>query len=120
MAEKLLDADVATRQHWVRALAAYLAENKMTEDVHLIVNDIAREIASSRGVLNVSVRSASALTDVLRRQLEEYLADQTGARSVVLAESVEPDLIGGLVARTPDGELDISIRTKLKQLATVS
>jgi F0F1-type ATP synthase delta subunit len=38
---------------------------------------------------------------------------------VDLSESIDRSLIGGLIARTPDAQLDASVRTKLKQLATI-
>ena len=64
--------------------------------------------------------SARPLTDSLRSQLKHFLAEQTKAKHVTLAERIDPNLLGGLVARTTDAELDASVRTKLNQLATIN
>jgi F0F1-type ATP synthase delta subunit len=35
-------------------------------------------------------------------------------------ETVDKDLVGGMVARTPDAELDVSVRNKLRKLAAIA
>lgn len=119
VAAKLL-AEPARRAHWLQVTAAYLIEHGMAEDTDLVVNDIAHELYEQAGHLLVGVTSARALSDSLRRDLTHTLRQATGATSVELAERVDPALLGGLIARTPDAQLDASVRTKLKQLASLS
>jgi F0F1-type ATP synthase delta subunit len=119
MAEKLTGGP-AERQHWIQALAAYIVTHNMIEQVDALVNDIAVEIFRQKGILDVSVVSARPLTDTIRSVLVAELQQQTNAQQVVLHESTDASLLGGLVARTPEGELDISVRTKLKQLAALA
>lgn len=107
------------RGHWLKSLAAYLVEHKMADEAGLVVNDIARELLEQNGQLMAHVTSARPLTAELKRDLVKLLKGATGAHEVALNESVDPGLIGGLVARTPDQELDASVRTTLKQLATI-
>jgi ATP synthase F1 delta subunit len=115
---KLL-AEPDKRQKWVKALAAYLVANDMTGQVDLIINDIARELFRQEGQLVVEVTSAQELSAEMQRQLTEFLRSETAAKAVELYKTVNPELIGGLIARTPDAELDISVRRSLRQLATV-
>jgi F-type H+-transporting ATPase subunit delta len=118
VAAKLL-AEPKARQHWIAALAAYLVETNRVNEADLVVNDIAHELFEQEGRLLVDVTSARPMTDQVKSELTRVLKDATAAKEVVLSESVDPSLVGGLVARTPDAQLDASVRTKLKQLAAI-
>ena len=116
---KLLD-EPASRGQWLQRLAAFMVLNNMTDQVDLIVNDIAHELHEQAGILTVEVVSARQLSDSLRQSLQAMLRAETGASTVVLHETTDEGLLGGFVARTPDAEIDASIRTKLQQLAALA
>lgn len=118
IAAKLVD-EPKRRSHWLKALAAYMVANNMQDDVDLVVNDLIREIYALSGELLVDVTTARPLSNTLRSDVARLIKQATGAREVVLAESTDPALIGGFIARTPDAELDESVRSKLKQLASI-
>lgn len=102
------------------SLAAYLVEHSMTDHADVIMNDIADELMLQAGLLTVEVTSARPLTADARQRLTVFLQTETGAKSVALHESTDESLVGGLVARTAAGEIDASIRTKLRQLTAVA
>jgi len=118
IAVKLL-SEPDRRGHWIKSLAAYLMEHGMDEDADLIMNDIAHELYLQGGHLIVEVTSARSLQENIREELQHLLKTSTKALHVELAERVEPELLGGLIARTPDAILDASVRTKLKHLASL-
>lgn len=118
VATKLL-TEPERRKHWLRATAAYLIEHTMAEDVDLLLNDIARELYEQAGQLMVDVVSARPLSSTIREQLKHALRETTNAKHVELSERIDPDLLGGLVARTPDATLDTSVRSQLKALAAI-
>jgi len=118
VAAKLL-AEPSRRSHWLKVTAAYLVEQNMAEDLDLIVNDIAHELYEQSGHLLVDVTSAHPLTDTVREELQHTLRVATDARHIELSEHTDRDLLGGLIARTPDGVLDVSVRAQLKQLAAI-
>lgn len=118
VAAKLI-AEPAKRKLWIDQLAAYLVQHNRAGELDQIVNDIAHELFEQKGELVVDVTSARPLTDTVRSELQKILKDETGAKQVSITETVDPSLLGGLVARTPDAQLDVSVRTKLKQLATI-
>lgn len=118
VAAKLL-AEPDKRSHWITVTAAYLMDHGMDEDVELIVNDIAHELYEQAGHLIVDVTSARALTDSTREELTRMLKEATKASTVEISEQTDPELLGGLIARTPDAIIDASVRTKLKQLASL-
>lgn len=69
-------------------------------------------LEEATGRVEVQVRSASALNDVLRGQLRETLAKTTG-KQVDLVERIDESLIGGLVVQIGDTKYDSSVRRKL-------
>lgn len=106
-------------KHWVMVLAAFMVESKRVSEIDMIVNDIARELFIQKGELVVDVTSARPLTDTIRQELANVLKEVTSAQGVQISEALDPSLLGGLIARTPDAQLDASVRTQLKQLATI-
>lgn len=119
VAAKLV-AEPSRRSHWLKALAAYMVEHNMIDDLDLMVNDIVREVFEQSGELLADVTTARPLTDALRKDIAQMLKTATGAQSVVLSETIEPAIKGGFIARTPDAIVDDSIRSKLKQLASIN
>ena len=118
LAAKLL-SEPGKHSQWMKAAAAYLMDQRMVDDIDLFVNDLAHELHEQSGHLYVDVTSARKLSDSVRSELKRTLGDATGAKHIELSEHIDPSLLGGLVARTPDAQLDASIRTKLKQLASL-
>ncbi len=118
IAEKLLQ-EPARSKHWVSLAAAYLVETKQASKVDQLVQDIAREVQSQSGLLLATVVSAHELSAELRKQVADSLAQATGAKSVSLDATVDPTLLAGYVARTPDHEINTSARYRLKQLRSL-
>ncbi|MEO6513389.1 MAG: F0F1 ATP synthase subunit delta [Candidatus Saccharimonadales bacterium] len=116
---KLL-SEPAKQQHWMQVLAAYLVAHDMVNDADMLINDIAHELLVQSGQLVVEVTSAEKLGEAVRKELVTYLQRETDAKNVQLHESTDPELIGGLVARTADTELDISLRSQLRQLTAIA
>jgi F-type H+-transporting ATPase subunit delta len=119
IAEKLTEHP-SERKHWLGVLAAHLVEQNRVDELDLIMNDIAHELFERSGELLVTTVSANPLSEALRSELKSQLMQATKAKKVALTEEVDPSLLGGLIARTPDAVADMSVRTKLKQLATIA
>ncbi len=64
---------------------------------------------------HASVRSAVALTDEERGRLVDDLKGMAG-REPILEESIDPELLGGLVVRVGDWVYDTSVRTRLETI----
>lgn len=101
----------------LRQLAAYLVVNRLQKQLAMYVGDIEYELAQA-GTVVANVTSARTLTPDLRQQLIDYVQAETSARRVVLEESIDPAIIGGVIVRTPTLTLDASVTTKLKRLRT--
>lgn len=67
------------------------------------------------GTVSAKISSAVQLTPEQRAQIEAAIL-ASGAKSVELTEEVNPDLIGGLVVRVGDKQIDTSIAQTLRNL----
>ncbi|MGE5309865.1 MAG: F0F1 ATP synthase subunit delta [Sphaerimonospora mesophila] len=102
-----------------KVLAAYLSSNRQTRYRELIIRDIEAELMNAYGHLSVDVTSARQLTSEVKTALVAMLRAETGAKTVELRERVDSDLLGGVVVRTPEAEMDASLRKKLTRLKAI-
>jgi F-type H+-transporting ATPase subunit delta len=66
-------------------------------------------------LLPVEITSAVELDEEIARRIGDQIGEQTGQR-VELTQTVDPDIIGGLVLRVGNSILDASIRNRLDNL----
>jgi F-type H+-transporting ATPase subunit delta len=66
-------------------------------------------------ILPVQIATAIALDEGVARQLGEQIEKTTGQR-IELTQSVDPDILGGIVLRVGNSILDASIRNRLENL----
>lgn len=66
--------------------------------------------------LRVHVRSAQPLADSVRGRLVERLRSAFGVQEVLLTETVEPSLIGGLIVEMGTRAADLSVRGRLQEI----
>ncbi len=96
-------------------LAKLLVRKKRTALAPLIARMFREMDDARRGISHALVRSAVALSAGEQEAVRDRLSAMTGT-NVVLRTEVDPELIGGIVARIGDRVLDGSTRTKLIQL----
>lgn len=111
VAERLLEGDKTI----IKDLAGYLFYTKQTRSINLLIRDIENALLD-RGVLVAKVVSAHDLVDSVKKQIDAFLLDQSGANSVQVQYSINKDLIGGIQISTPQAILDTSIKNKLQRL----
>lgn len=111
VAERLLEGDKTI----IKDLAGYLFYTKQTRSINLLVRDIENALLD-KGVLVAKVVSAHDLADSVKKQINAFLLDESGANSVQVQYSINKDLIGGIQVSTPQAILDTSIKNKLQRL----
>ena len=72
-------------------------------------------VARAEHLLEVEAITAVPMTDDLRKRVVQRIQGQTGA-TVELTESVDPDIVGGLVLRIGGVVVDGSLRRRLEEL----
>lgn len=68
------------------------------------------------GVVTVHVTSAITLDDASRGKVRDLAAARHPGKSITLSEKVDPDLIGGVIIRIGDEQLDGSVSRRLGDL----
>lgn len=81
-------------------------------EVHSTFQELANE---HRGIARAEVTSAVPLDDARRERIRTSLADITG-KEITMTESINPEIIGGVVARVGDQLIDGSTRTRLRSM----
>ena len=105
--------------HVARQLAAYLAEQRRTGELELLLRDIESVLAAEYSALNLHIASAFPLDEALRQEITAFVGASESARAAYIAsETIDQDLIGGVIVRTPTRVFDSSIKTQLKQLSS--
>jgi F-type H+-transporting ATPase subunit delta len=84
-------------------------------DLPAIADGLVRAAAASRQREVAEVRTAVPLDDDQVRRLEEALARATG-KQIELQVIVDPDVVGGVVARVGDVVIDGTVRRRLDSL----
>ncbi len=67
-----------------------------------------------QAIVEVHVSAAEPLSDVMRTRLQQLMESRTG-RTVRLSEHVEPALLGGLIVRVGDEQIDMSVARQLRR-----
>ena len=108
-----------TSQRVAQVLAAYLVENRQVRNLDLYIRDIELMVTERFGIATAYVTSAKELSEKAKTQVERLVKAASGAKKVEMVERKDPSLIGGIVVRTADAELDGSVRTKLRKLRSI-
>lgn len=99
----------------VRDFVGVIAANRRLRNLRDVVSAFARLVADRRGIITAHVASAHPLSDIQRQQLRARLIE-AGYGNVNISESVEPDLLGGLVVRVGARLYDTSLKSRLQRL----
>jgi F-type H+-transporting ATPase subunit delta len=80
-----------------------------------ILDEFGRRVSELRNQQVLEVASAVPLDEDLRGRLRQTFARATG-REIVLEESVDPSLLGGVVVQMGDTRIDGSVQARLQSL----
>ena len=108
IAQRLGLSDLALR------LLDVLIQNRRINDLSDIVAGLATMIREATGVVAAEVRSASELTSKEETELRAMLERKVGGK-VDLDVTVDPDLIGGFVAKIGSEVYDASVSGKIQK-----
>lgn len=96
-------------------LLALLATKNMTLLMPGILEQFTVMVDSHRGIEWADVTTAVPLDDAQQNEVSQLLSGIAGSE-VSLRTYVEPELIGGIVARLNDRVIDGSVRSKLRNM----
>ena len=96
-------------------LISLLASRGIARIIPSIVAEYQRLLDSHRGIERAQVVTAVPLDDARRQRIAELLQDIVG-KEVRMTSRVNPEIIGGLIARVGDRVIDGSTRTRLQAM----
>lgn len=108
------------RRAVVESLAAVLLEERMTDQVDVVLRDIIQAQTKATGTLSAELTSRFSLTDTLLEEVAEQLRRLTGARQVVFDQTQDEHLLGGVRVQTPTTQLDLSLNRRLDDFAAAA
>jgi len=115
-----LHSGVSTKK-LVDQAVAYLKDQGKLADWELLVRDVEDVLARKYHVVSARITTARALDADTRKALKDFIMQTEKAQSVtIVSETVDADLIGGVVVRTPSNVFDSSVQSKLKQLVATT
>lgn len=98
-----------------KALVSFVVGAGRARDLPTIIDRLVRRAAEERDQVVAEVRSAIPLDDDQRQRLQEALSKRTG-QNVSIKVTVDPSILGGIVANIGDNVIDGSVRRRLEQL----
>jgi F-type H+-transporting ATPase subunit delta len=114
-----LDA-MASRGDIAKNVAAYLLAQRRVRDLDAVLRELMRQ-RTDDGIVEVNVTTARPLDAALRSKVEALVQErEPNVREIIINETVDPSLVGGVVISTDRYELDASVRGKLVRLKQVS
>lgn len=102
-------------QQLARNLALIMADRNRLDSMPLLYEVFVDLVLEARGIAIASVTTAVAMTPDEEARVREGLKHIVGSE-VELRTSVDPDIIGGMVARVGDRLVDGSVVTQLNRL----
>jgi F-type H+-transporting ATPase subunit delta len=98
-----------------RNLVGVLIDHRSVRFAESVRDQFRALVDEHNGVSRATVTTAVPLTDEQRDRVKELLGELVGAR-VDTTEDVDPQIVGGIVARVGDHLIDGSVTTKLRNM----
>ncbi len=106
----------AVISHVARTLAAELIESKRTDQIDMLISDIAYLLETRGEAADVTVTSVSILNDDSRNELVTTLKGLLNVKDINLHEIQDSSLIGGLTIESATKRWDASLKRTLNDL----
>jgi F0F1-type ATP synthase delta subunit len=98
-----------------REIAAYLLSEGRVSELDSLLRDVVSDWAEA-GHVEVAVRSAHILTPAIRADIKrEAKKLYPKARTIVINETIDPEVVGGVRLNLPNSQLDMSVHAKLNK-----
>lgn len=102
-----------------QSLAAYLVQERRLGDLNAILREVERQLLTQRGVLYVHAVVARPMSEQQKQDAVTIFQAQSGAKEVVIEETINKGVIGGVRLTTADQQLDLTVRRQLQRLKNV-
>lgn len=98
-------------------VAAFLIENGKTSDLDSLMRDVMEIRSQADGVVELSAESAYPLSVETKEQINQVARKlYPNSKEVIIHETVNPEVIGGVRLQFANASLDLTIESKLNTL----
>ncbi|MDD5900522.1 MAG: ATP synthase F1 subunit delta [Lachnospiraceae bacterium] len=101
----------------VTGLLIVIVEKGRCAEIPAVFANFLDKVREYRRIGVARVTSATELSDVQKKRIEEKLLSQTAYESFEMQYTVDASLIGGMIIRIGDRVVDASIQSKLRKMA---
>lgn len=96
--------------------AKFLAQKRLLSKAGKILSRLDKIANVDKGTVAAKIWSAEELSDSLKKRLTHSLLERYGGRHVAWEENLDEKLIGGYKIAVADEIIDVSIKSRMKQL----
>lgn len=115
--ELVADKSRAEVERLIAEFVKFLHHNNDLAKAEEVVAELEVLFKEASGELNIEVVSARKLSKSAKEALKVYLEHKSGAKGVSFLETINPEIIGGFIARYDDKVVDSSLRSSLAQFS---
>lgn len=114
-AAKLLASGIKA-QEVAHLLASYAIERKQLRALEPLISEVEYCLEKYHDQQTLHIASAHSLSEELKAKLKKEFGT---AKNISLEETIEPELLGGVIIETSDKLFDGSLATNLQRLKTI-
>ncbi|MEK7211898.1 MAG: F0F1 ATP synthase subunit delta [Patescibacteria group bacterium] len=103
----------------IRGLVRFLAKKNAFKLSDKIIVEYEKYHNKMADVVKLDVKSARSLTGEMKKVIESWAEKNLNAKKVVLNETVDAEILGGVVLRHNDLLLDASVRTMINKMRKI-
>jgi len=92
-----------------------IVENNREEYLKLIILNFKKYYFEEKGIYEVELTTTNQLTDSVIEKLKDLLTSKLG-KKIIFQNNINPEIIGGFIAKVEDVQIDASIRTQLNNI----
>ena len=96
-------------------LALLVVQRELVDIMPNIANELEQFVLNYKNEAIADVTTATQIDDVQLTQIKQALQKRTG-KTIITHSKVQPDILGGVIARVGDQIIDGSVRTRLAAL----
>lgn len=116
-AKKVVLDELATEYtETVKKTLAVIGENRRLAELIVILDEYETRYNEAKGIIKAQVTTVVPLTSAQKEQLIQKLKTQFHCNIVRLEETIDADILGGVVIRVRHQVLDGSLKTQLSNL----
>jgi F-type H+-transporting ATPase subunit delta len=116
-ADQLLDN--ARPAKIARELAAILIISRRANQAGLLADDIGWELERRGRAANATIVSAHTLSEQLRKDITAHVKKAAGVKEVIINQTVDPSVLGGVRIETAAHSWDKTLSRKLTEIKEV-